>query len=289
MSHLGTPTREDTAEEYMYHTPVRANDETSVYSNPLSTPRHGPEAPDGAMGSDKEPDMDMEQGLHSAHILPDFDQNARSLSSSISASPEHGEDSAWDSGCGALSQIAEPRSTSALLEAASVAAQGSALPQLRVCVGAELPPLGSTPDRPIPLVALKRASVTKVVTGSTETSDILGFAPEEAICYTIPSAPVSMMSWDVDSEHPNCNQCSTRFSLLQRRHHCRDCGHIFCHGCSNHEITGMQGYTSAVRCCDECFQIQCDREAAGFQARYAKHSSTSVPLEESTPESCVVQ
>jgi len=257
-SHLRTPTREDTAPEYVYHTPLRTDDETSVYSNPLSTPRH-PEPQDEG--------VDMNTGL------PDFDQNARSMSPSTSASPEQREE--------VPTLVTAPTArTSALLEAASV------LPER----DAPLPAVGSTPDRPAPLVGSAKPSVAKVVTCSTVTSDILGFAPEEAIWYTMENTPVSMMKWDRDSEHNSCYQCSGRFGLLNRRHHCRDCGHIFCHSCSEHQITGVQGYTTAVRCCDECFQTRCDREAAGF--RYTKDSTKSgIALENTTcrPAPCVVQ
>ena len=39
------------------------------------------------------------------------------------------------------------------------------------------------------------------------------------------------------------------------QHHCRSCGHIFCHDCSKHKITiDHLGYSSPQRVCDECFR-----------------------------------
>ncbi|CAN0078455.1 unnamed protein product [Sphacelaria rigidula] len=31
-----------------------------------------------------------------------------------------------------------------------------------------------------------------------------------------------------------CYECDTMFTMFRRRHHCRVCGQIFCHHCSNH-------------------------------------------------------
>lgn len=40
--------------------------------------------------------------------------------------------------------------------------------------------------------------------------------------------------WIPDTEVSACNVCSTRFSMLRRRHHCRMCGHVVCSTCSHH-------------------------------------------------------
>ncbi|KAF6776816.1 hypothetical protein AHF37_04044 [Paragonimus kellicotti] len=38
--------------------------------------------------------------------------------------------------------------------------------------------------------------------------------------------------WTADSLVPNCSQCHVAFSVSRSRHHCRNCGLIFCHFCS---------------------------------------------------------
>ena len=34
--------------------------------------------------------------------------------------------------------------------------------------------------------------------------------------------------WVPDAERTNCHKCHTRFTILERKHHCRHCGEIFC-------------------------------------------------------------
>jgi hypothetical protein len=36
--------------------------------------------------------------------------------------------------------------------------------------------------------------------------------------------------WVPDSEQENCFDCGQDFSATHRRHHCRNCGNIFCAG-----------------------------------------------------------
>lgn len=56
----------------------------------------------------------------------------------------------------------------------------------------------------------------------------------------------------------NCLKCKCKFatiSILQKRHHCRSCGFIFCNDCSTTmlslSLTGDE-YKKTVRCCDYC-------------------------------------
>lgn len=43
-------------------------------------------------------------------------------------------------------------------------------------------------------------------------------------------------SWVDDSLVHNCQKCDVEFSFFRRKHHCRNCGRIFCGDCSNHFI-----------------------------------------------------
>jgi len=60
---------------------------------------------------------------------------------------------------------------------------------------------------------------------------------EEINFYPTPSSfvtgPPSKNHWKPDSEVSSCADCSRPFTLINRRHHCRRCGDIFCGRCTN--------------------------------------------------------
>eukprot|EP00455_Lapot_gusevi_P023616 TRINITY_DN2450_c0_g1_i3.p1 TRINITY_DN2450_c0_g1~~TRINITY_DN2450_c0_g1_i3.p1 ORF type:complete len:211 (-),score=54.32 TRINITY_DN2450_c0_g1_i3:103-735(-) len=61
-------------------------------------------------------------------------------------------------------------------------------------------------------------------------------------------------SWVQDSEANECMACANAFSFLNRRHHCRNCGGIFCSGCSNKKIAILKyGLVEPVRVCTGCY------------------------------------
>ncbi|KEG15028.1 putative zinc finger protein [Trypanosoma grayi] len=60
--------------------------------------------------------------------------------------------------------------------------------------------------------------------------------------------------WQKDSEAPECRKCGVTFSLSIRRHHCRNCGYVFCKNCSPYSsIIPMRGVYMPVRVCSDCF------------------------------------
>jgi len=58
--------------------------------------------------------------------------------------------------------------------------------------------------------------------------------------------PLPKALWLPDHSVDICEGCDQKFSLFDRRHHCRFCGHIFCHPCTNKLV-------QAHRCCEACF------------------------------------
>lgn len=63
--------------------------------------------------------------------------------------------------------------------------------------------------------------------------------------------------WVQDHLVENCEACSAEFGFFLRRHHCRQCGHIFCAECSDKTfpLTTEDGLAKQeVRVCKKCFR-----------------------------------
>ncbi|KAL7727954.1 hypothetical protein ACLKA6_019513 [Drosophila palustris] len=61
-------------------------------------------------------------------------------------------------------------------------------------------------------------------------------------------------AWIPDQKAPRCMSCQTPFTAFRRRHHCRNCGGVFCGVCSNASAPlPKYGLTKAVRVCRECY------------------------------------
>ncbi|KAF5290211.1 hypothetical protein FQA39_LY14765 [Lamprigera yunnana] len=63
--------------------------------------------------------------------------------------------------------------------------------------------------------------------------------------------------WVPDIEAPKCMSCTATFTVVKRRHHCRNCGKIFCARCSSNSIPLPKfGLVKPVRVCNKCFMYQ---------------------------------
>ncbi|XP_045341021.1 RUN and FYVE domain-containing protein 1 isoform X2 [Leopardus geoffroyi] len=65
-------------------------------------------------------------------------------------------------------------------------------------------------------------------------------------------------TWLKDDEATHCKQCEKEFSISRRKHHCRNCGHIFCNTCSSNELA-LPSYPKPVRVCDSCHTLLLQR------------------------------
>lgn len=65
-------------------------------------------------------------------------------------------------------------------------------------------------------------------------------------------------TWLKDDEATHCKQCEKEFSISRRKHHCRNCGHIFCNTCSSNELA-LPSYPKPVRVCDNCHTLLLQR------------------------------
>merc|ERR1712190_285944 len=63
------------------------------------------------------------------------------------------------------------------------------------------------------------------------------------------AAPV----WIPDQRVTMCQSCSTEFSLVSRRHHCRGCGKVVCAQCSASKAPLRYRQFEPSRDCDACY------------------------------------
>ncbi|XP_015606031.1 RUN and FYVE domain-containing protein 2 isoform X2 [Cephus cinctus] len=66
--------------------------------------------------------------------------------------------------------------------------------------------------------------------------------------------------WANDRQVTQCKGCSREFNITRRKHHCRNCGKIFCHACSDNTIA-LPTSAKPVRVCDDCHVLLVGRYA----------------------------
>lgn len=108
---------------------------------------------------------------------------------------------------------------------------------------------------------LARASGTAVISGPDERAE--GHAP----------------IWTPDSMADVCMCCKkTRFSALQRRHHCRQCGMVVCAACSRRKFLLPKQSDKAQRVCDICYDKLSDSASASPASRSRPNSQNGPPM-----------
>ncbi|XP_043568188.1 RUN and FYVE domain-containing protein 2 isoform X3 [Chiloscyllium plagiosum] len=64
--------------------------------------------------------------------------------------------------------------------------------------------------------------------------------------------------WLKDRDATSCKLCEREFSISTRKHHCRNCGEIFCNACSDNELP-LPSSPKPVRVCDTCHALLLQR------------------------------
>ncbi|GMH05367.1 hypothetical protein Nepgr_007207 [Nepenthes gracilis] len=70
-------------------------------------------------------------------------------------------------------------------------------------------------------------------------------------------------TWVVDASH--CQGCSSQFTFINRKHHCRRCGGLFCNSCTVQRMILRGQGDSPVRICEPCKKLE---EATRFEQRH---------------------
>jgi len=63
-------------------------------------------------------------------------------------------------------------------------------------------------------------------------------------------------NWMPNDCADGCLLCGSQFAVFKRRHHCRNCGLIFCSNCTKNRIALPEVcYTMEARVCDKCYKM----------------------------------
>lgn len=70
--------------------------------------------------------------------------------------------------------------------------------------------------------------------------------------------------WMPDDISVECYDCTSKFTTLRRRHHCRICGQVFCSKCCSSSIPGKHlGRSGSLRVCTFCYGFFQNYQAQG--------------------------
>ncbi|KAL0616111.1 RUN and FYVE domain-containing protein 2 [Plecturocebus cupreus] len=108
-------------------------------------------------------------------------------------------------------------------------------------------------------------------------SGVDGVCVPQAVSLTSSNPPASAskegLVWLKDKEATHCKLCEKEFSLSKRKHHCRNCGEIFCNACSDNELP-LPSSPKPVRTesrsiarleCSDAIPAHCNFRFSGFK------------------------
>ena len=104
----------------------------------------------------------------------------------------------------------------------------------------------------------KYADLQELCTGQEQTlvelGDRLQLSKRETEDFRERSDQLKQSAWADDKQVTSCRQCGSGFSVSRRKHHCRQCGLIYCHACSDNQMV-LAASSKPVRVCDHCYTL----------------------------------
>lgn len=76
--------------------------------------------------------------------------------------------------------------------------------------------------------------------------------PHDTLTKNAYSSSMVAFKWQPDTQSESCNGCNERFTVLNRRHHCRNCGKLICVDCSLTRLLLPHSQVKKERVCDQC-------------------------------------
>ncbi|MDP2438631.1 MAG: FYVE zinc finger domain-containing protein [archaeon] len=70
--------------------------------------------------------------------------------------------------------------------------------------------------------------------------------------------------WVTDDSSDVCYKCKEEFSLINRRHHCRFCGQLFCGNCCPSDFLGFFDENPKPRRCVDCVDVKVFDQTKGY-------------------------
>ncbi|KAL5018829.1 hypothetical protein ScPMuIL_004551 [Solemya velum] len=102
------------------------------------------------------------------------------------------------------------------------------------------------------------AAVTAIAISRDHKTVYVGDAKGRIFSWTVTDQPGRVVAdhWMKDDGVDNCVSCHIKFSFSERRHHCRNCGQVFCSRCSRFEMEIRRlRILKPVRVCQACYNI----------------------------------
>ena len=109
-------------------------------------------------------------------------------------------------------------------------------------------------DLPASLDFHEESNVTSVMSGFSQGDDSL-LEPYSSLTEDERLLGVLKPVWIPDEEAPQCMNCSQRFTVIRRRHHCRACGRVLCNNCCSSRARLEYMESTETRVCLPCLQV----------------------------------